>query len=135
VPCAVGAALGHLPQPVLAGGQPAHFHFLAWTGLATLCGIHLDAACAATSLKRRHQWRAALSEQVLIGAGLAGKGVTDMTSIIRSAAIRIDDSAFDLSGRTFLLEVGEARRIVQSDCDEGGDHGFLADVRWDPAAL
>jgi hypothetical protein len=25
------------------------------TGLATLCGIHLNAPCAASSLKRRHQ--------------------------------------------------------------------------------
>jgi hypothetical protein len=39
-----------------------------------------------------------------------------------------------LSRRTFLLEVGEARRVVQSDCDEGGDHEFLANVRWNPAA-
>jgi hypothetical protein len=84
---------------------------------------------------RRHRWSVAPSmTSGAIGAGVAEKGIADITSITRSAAIRIDDSAFDLSRRTFRLEVGEARRVVQSDCDEGGDHGFLADVRWDPAA-
>jgi hypothetical protein len=78
--------------------------------------------------------RASLAGTSFAGTSLAGKGVADITPITRSAAIRIDDSAFDLSRRTFLLEVGGARPVVQSDCDEGGDHGFLADVRWDPAA-